>query len=258
MPELQIFQYEKQQIRTVVIDGEPWFVAKDVCDVLGHSNSRVALERLDEDEKGVSTVYTLGGQQEVSVINESGMYSLVLTSRRPEARAFKRWITHEVIPSIRKTGSYGVQRELTRLELIELARESEVARLDAEKRNAELEYQLRIQEPKVVFADAVTTSHTSILIGELAKILKQNGIDIGQNRLFEWMREHGYLIRRLGSDWNTPTQKAMDLGLFEIKETPVLHSSGSRLHKTTKVTGKGQVYFVSKFKAEQAKQLVEV
>ena len=150
-------------------------------------------------------------------------------------------------------------RELSRLELIDLARESEMARLDAEKKNAELEYQLRVQHPKVVFADAVTVSQNTILIRELAVILKQNGIEIGEKRLFEWLRDNGYLIKRAGTDRNTPTQKAMELGLFEIKETPIVHSNGTvTVSKTTKVTGKGQVYFVNKFKTQQSLEPVEV
>lgn len=238
-------------------DGEPWFVAADVCTILSLGNPRSSLALLDDDERDVHSVDTPGGIQLVSIVNEPGLYSLILRSRKDEAKAFKRWITHEVIPTIRKTGSYGKPRELTRLELIELARESEIGRLESEKRNAELEYQLRIQEPKVVFADAVSVSHDTILIRELAVILKQNGVDIGQNRLFEWLRENGYLIKRFGTDYNTPTQKAMDLGLFEVKETPIVHSNGDvRLSKTAKVTGKGQVYFVNKFKAEEAKQPV--
>ncbi|WP_274434822.1 phage antirepressor [Alicyclobacillus sp. ALC3] len=256
---LELFQFENRDVRVVSIDGEPWFVAKDVCDVLGLSNMRSSLALLDDDEKGVHTMDTLGGKQQVSVVNEPGLYSLILRSRKDEAKRFKRWITHEVIPQIRKTGSYGAPRMLSRLELIDLARESELARLEAEQRNAELQHQLRLQEPKVIFADAVSVSANTILIRELAVVLKQNGIDTGEKRLFDWLRNHGYLVKRAGTDRNTPTQRAMELGLFEVKETPVVHSDGyTTVSKTTKVTGKGQLYFVRKFLAEQAKRLVEV
>ncbi len=257
MNELIQFVYQgKQPIRTVVISGEPWFVAKDVCDVLEHSNPAMAVKGLDDDEKGISKVYTPSGDQDMAVVSESGLYSLVIRSNKPEAKAFKRWITHEVIPSIRKTGSYGTPRELTRLELIEMARESELGRIEeskkrieAEQRASEYQFQLQEQAPKVLFADAVTTSHDTILIRDLAKVPKQNGIDIGAKRLFEELRERGFLIKQKSADYNSPTQRAMELGLFQIKETPIVHSDGHvTLSRTPKVTGKGQVYFVKLFK----------
>lgn len=249
MQEVMTFTFESNAVRTVVIDGEPWFIAKDVCDVLGISNGRDAVSRLDEDEKhAVGLTDAIGREQPMTAVSESGLYSLVLGSRKPEAKAFKRWITHDVIPSIRKTGSYNVGRMLTRLELIELARESELGRLEAERKNAEYESVIQEQAPKVLFANAVMTSSDSILVRELSKVLKQNGVDIGQNRLFEELRQRGYLIRQKGSDWNMPTQKSMELGLFELKETPIVHASGDvTVSKTPKVTGRGQVYFVERF-----------
>ena len=240
--ELQIFQNNVfGQVRVVEQDGEPWFVAKDVCNCLELSNSRKALSRLDDDEKGVTLSDTLGGKQEMATVNEYGLYSLVLSSRKPEAKEFKRWITHEVIPSIRKYGSFNMAIPRT----LPDALTAYANEIEAHQKTQAL---LEAQRPKVLFADSVAASHTSILVGELAKILHQNGIkDMGQNRLFTWMRNNGYLISRKGTDYNSPTQKAMELGLFQIKETIVSHADGhTSISKTTKVTGKGQQYFINK------------
>lgn len=244
MNELQIFNYNNNQVRTVQRNGEPWFVGKDVAGILGYSNSRKALaDHVDEDDKGVTKCDTLGGTQDLTVINESGLYSLILSSKLPTAKQFKRWVTSEVLPSIRKTGGYlAGQENMSDAEI--MAKALMVAQKTIESKKAEIE-QLK---PKALFADAVSASKTSILIGELAKLLKQNGVEIGQNRLFVWMRENGYLIRRNGSDYNLPTQRAMEMGLFEIKETTISHSDGHiSVSKTVKVTGKGQVYFVNRF-----------
>lgn len=239
MTDLTIFNFQSQQVRTAVIEGEPWFVASDVLNLLDLNRSSVSL--LDDDEKGVHSMDTLGGEQKHSFVTEAGLWSLVLRSRKPQAKEIKRWLTHEVLPSIRKTGSYGVQ-QLTGPELIAAALIEAQRTLDNQAKEIEA------QKPKVLFADAVSTSKTSILIGDLAKILKANGLNIGANRLFERLREDGFLIRRKGSDWNMPTQKAMDLGLFEIKETAINHSDGHvTLNKTPKVTGKGQIYFANRF-----------
>lgn len=238
--ELQkVFDYQGKQVRTVLVNDEPWFVAKDVCEVLeiDHTQTR----RLDDDEKGLCLTQTLGGEQELLCITESGLYSLVLGSRKPEAKQFKRWVTHEILPAIRKTGTYSAAVPQTLPEALRLA-----ATAIEEKEKAVA--QLAAAQPKVLFADSVSASHTTILVGELAKLLKQNGIDIGQNRLFQWMREKGYLISRVGSDYNMPTQKSMELALFSIKETSVTHADGHiSVNKTAKVTGKGQLYFVNKF-----------
>lgn len=241
--QLQIFNYQSKQVRTVTKDGESWFVAKDICDILELGNSRMALERLDNDEKGVSLIDTPGGTQSMQVVNEPGLYVLILGSRKKEAKAFKRWITHEVIPSIRKNGGYiANQEQLTPEQIVANAL------IVAQNIIAEKDRLLEEQRPKVLFADAVSASKTSILIGELAKILRQNGIEIGQNRLFEWLRVNGYLISRKGTDYNMPTQYSMELGLFEVKETTITHSDGHiSVSKTAKVTGKGQLYFVNKF-----------
>ena len=244
MNEVMVFKNaEFGSVRTVNVAGEPWFVASDVCRALEIGNSSMALSRLDDDEKGVSLIETLGGNQNVSVVNEPGLYSLVLGSRKPEAKAFKRWITHEVLPSIRKTGGYiDGQESMTDAEL--MAKALLVAQKQIEDRNL----QIARMRPKEIFCDAVSASKTSILIGDLAKILKQNGVDTGQKRLFTWLRDNGYLIKQKGMSYNMPTQRSMEKGLFEVKETAFTHSDGHiSISKTVKVTGKGQVYFVDTF-----------
>ena len=181
--------------------------------------------------------------QNTAFINESGLYSLVLSSKLPTAKKFKRWVTSEVLPSIRKNGGYiAGQENMSDDELMAKAL------MVAQNKIAERDKQIERMKPKEIFADAVSASHTSILVGDMAKLLKQNGVDIGQKRLFEWLRENGYLIKRKGSDWNMPTQKSMEMGLFDIKESTVNNPDGSvRINRTTKVTGKGQQYFINKF-----------
>ena len=226
-------------------NGEPIFVAKDVCAALGLGNSRQALARLDEDEKGVISIDTPGGEQQMQAVNEAGLYVLVLSSRKPEAKAFKRWVTHEVLPAIRRDGGYMVARdetpEQTMARAVLLAQQT----IDRQKsRIAEL-------EPKALFADAVAASDGTCLVGELAKMMRQNGLTVGQNRLFAMLREDGYL-GNVGNNRNVPTQRAMDLGLFRIKETAVTHSDGHvTINRTPKVTGKGQVYFVKRYCPKQ-------
>lgn len=247
MNDMKIFESpEFGQVRTTVIAGEPWFVAADVCRALELSNSRMAISRLDDDEKGVSSTDTLGGKQEMQIVNEPGLYSLVLGSRKPEAKAFKRWITHDVIPAIRKTGGYQVpQSPAEQMAQGILAAQKLLAERDATI--AKQNEQIAVLTPKGIFADAVTASKTSILVGGLAKLIKQQGIDIGQKRLFAWMRENGFLIKS-GTEKNMPTQRAMDMKLFEVKEGSFVDGNGvNRITRTTKVTGKGQVYFVNKF-----------
>lgn len=255
--EVKVFNnMEFGSIRILNIDNEPWFVGKDVAESLGYSNTRKALlDHIDSEDKGVTKCDTLKGKQEMTIINESGLYSLILSSKLPNAKKFKRWVTSEVLPSIRKHGAYmtedTLEEALTSPDfLIRLATE---LKEEQQKRRA-VELKNEEMKPKAIFADAVSASQTSILVGELAKILKQNGINTGGTRLFSWLRENGYLIKRKGTDYNMPTQKSMDLGLFEIKETNVVHSDGHvSISKTPKITGKGQVYFVNKFKS--AKQL---
>lgn len=246
----KIFDYQGKQVRTVVVDGEPLFVAKDVCEILDHSNPTKAVADLvdPDDLTSGEVIDSMGRTQVANLVTEAGLYSLVLGSRKAEAKSFKRWIVHEVLPSIRKHGGYltaeKIEEALLNPDTIirlatNLKEEQQKVRLLEEKRKEDA--------PKVLFADSVAASHTNILIGELAKILKQNGLDIGQNRLFEWLRQRGYLINRRGTDYNMPTQKAMEMELFIIKETTINKPDGSiHISKTVKVTGKGQVYFVNK------------
>lgn len=243
MNEVQLFNFENHEVRSLLINSEPWFVGKDVAEVLGYKKTRNAIaEHVDKDDalkQGITD--SLGRTQETTIINESGLYSLILSSKLESAKKFKRWVTSEVLPALRKTGQYQV-KELSGQELMAKAL------IEAQSVLAAKDKQIEEMKPKVVFADAVATSHTSILVGELAKILKQNGIDMGQKRLFAWLRENGFLIKRKGTDYNMPTQKAMELGLFEIKEGSYVNGSGVNITtKTPKVTGKGQQYFINKF-----------
>ena len=250
MTDLQIFNNDQfGQIRTTVKDGEPLFVAADVCRALEISNSRMATDRLDEDEKADVSLTDGSQSRHMTAVTESGLYSLVLGSRKPEAKAFKRWITHDVIPAIRKTGGYVDNEQQfveTYLPFADANTKALFGQTLAQLRAAN--EQLEQQKPKVLFADAVSAAHTSILVGELAKLLKQNGVDIGQHRLFQYLRENGYLIKRRGTDYNMPTQYAMERGWFEIKETAITHGDGhTSVNKTPKVTGKGQQYFINLF-----------
>ena len=250
MNELQIFKsHEFGEIRTTIQNGEPWFVAADVCKALDIENNRKATNRLDDDEKGVTSSDTLGGKQKLTIVNEAGLYSLVLGSRKPEAKAFKRWITHEVLPTIRRTGGYVNSAEAFIGHYLPHADESTRTMFRTQlKAIEELNAKIEADKPKVLFADAVYSSDTTILVGEMAKILKQNGVNIGQKRFFEWLRQNGYLIKRKGSEWNMPTQRSMELGLFEIKESTHLDGNGCNVTtKTPKITGKGQQYFIGEF-----------
>lgn len=245
MNNLQIFRNEQfGEVRAIEINGEPWLVGKDVTEILGYQNASKALsDHVDEDDKLNNESLSSLGQRGGWLINESGLYSLILGSKLPQAKQFKKWVTAEVLPSIRKHGGYFKGQEtMTDEEL--LSKALLVAKSQIDEKNKQIE-QMR---PKEIFADAVATSKTSILIGELAKMLRQNGVEIGQNRLFTWLRDNGYLIKRNGTDYNMPTQSAMEKGLFEIKETVISHSDGhSTVNKTPKVTGKGQQYFINKF-----------
>lgn len=250
MNEIQIFNYRNKQVRTVEKDGGPWWVLKDVCEVLEINNHKMTAQRLDGDEVSQTDLAdSLGRQQSTTIINESGLYNVILRSDKPQAKPFRKWVTSEVLPSIRKHGGYLTPEKVEEA----LLNPDTIIRLATDLK-AEREKRLRLEEqaqkdkPKVLFADAVATAKTSILIGELAKLLKQNGVDMGQNRLFEWMRRNGYLIQRKGTDHNMPTQRAMEAGLFEIKETSITHADGHvSVNKTPKVTGKGQQYFINRF-----------
>ena len=250
MDKLQIFNNaEFGSVRTIVIDGEPFFVGKDIAEVLGYSNPQKALrDHVDEEDKTVNDSFTVNGTKGI-LINESGLYSLMLRSQMSKARQFKHWVTSEVLPSIRKHGMYARDELLNDPDLL-IAVATQLK--DEREKNERLLQKIDEDKPKTVFADAVATARTSILIGELAKILKQNGVDTGEKRLFAWLRDHGYLVRRKGTDYNAPTQKAMERKLFEVKETAVSHADGHvTISKTTKVTGIGQQYFINKFLNER-------
>lgn len=242
MNELQIFKNEEfGEIRTVTIDNEPWFVGKDVATALGYERTADAIrQHVEAEDKGVGEIQTPGGIQNMTIISESGLYALIFGSKLESAKRFKHWVTSEVLPTIRKTGGYQMQvphgKELLALAVLE-------AQKTIEEKNAQIER----MRPKEIFADAVATSKQSILIGQLAKLICQNGHEIGQKRLFKWMRENGYLMKS-GSDYNMPMQRYIEQGLFEIKESSIANPDGStRLTRTTKVTGKGQQYFINKF-----------
>lgn len=244
MTDLKIWENpEFGELRIVEMSGEPWMVGKDVAQALGYTNPRKALaDHVDEEDKGVTKCYTPGGTQEMTVINESGLYSLVLSSKLPSAKRFRRWVTGEVLPSIRKDGGY-IKTAPGMTDADIMARAILLAQKTIEGQKAQIDE----MTPKALFADAVSASSTSILVGDLAKLIRQNGMDIGQNRLFDRLRNNGYLIRAKGMSWNMPTQRSMDLGLFEVKETSITHSDGHiSVNKTVKVTGKGQIYFVNK------------
>lgn len=254
MEENKIIEFANAEfgtVRTTTIDGKPYFVGKDVAEILGYSNPRDAISKhIDDEDKGVAKCDTLGGTQNFAIINESGLYSLILSSKMPNAKKFKRWVTSEVLPSIRANGGYIAGQETLSEEDL-MARALVVAQRVIERKNEVIEQQrfkIEQDKPKTIFADAVASSHTSILIGDLAKLICQNGVQIGQRRLFEWLRENGYLIKRKGSDWNMPTQRAMEMGLFEIKENTHIDGNGCNVTtKTPKATGKGQIYFINKF-----------
>jgi prophage antirepressor len=248
MSKIQIFKNDNfGAIRTLEISGEPWFVGKDVAEVLGYSNPQKAVrDHIDDDDKTVNESFTVNGTQGV-LINESGLYSLILSSKLPNAKAFKRWVTSEVLPAIRKHGLYATEELIANpdlaIEAFKALKEEREARKALEAENKQM-------QPLALFARSVSASHTSILIGELAKLIKQNGVNIGQTRLFEWLRDKGYLMKS-GSSRNMPTQRSMEQGLFEIKESSYINSEGvTVVTKTTKVSGKGQVYFVNLFLGE--------
>lgn len=247
MNELQIFNSEEfGEVRTVVLNSEPMFCLVDVCKALDIKNATDVAKRLDDDER---TRLNLGRQGETNFVTESGLYAVILRSDKPNAKKFRKWITGEVLPSIRKNGGYiAGQETLSDEELLSKALMVAQRKID-EKNNIIAMQDSRIQGmiPKEIFADAVSASHTSILVGDLAKIICQNGVQIGQKRLFEWLRENNFLIKS-GASRNMPKQRYVEQGLFEVKESNIQNPDGSvRITKTTKVTGKGQVYFVNKF-----------
>lgn len=253
--EIQKFDFKGAPLRTLTDKaGEPWFVAKDVCDILGMSNPSMAVTALDKDEVAqIDPKDYLGSEnrsnQAVNIVSEPGLYKLIMRSRKPEAKEFQRWVTHEVLPQIRKTGGY-IPASETDDDMTILAKAVMIGQRTMEEQKRRIaEQQSRIVElePKALFADAVAASDGTCLVGELAKMLRQNGLNIGQNRLFQLLRDDGF-FGKSGSNRNVPTQKAMDLGLFRIKETAVTHSDGHvTISRTPKVTGKGQRYFIARY-----------
>lgn len=250
MNELQEFNFQGNQLRTVMIDSEPFFVGKDAATAIGYSNTRKAIrDHVKSKYQREERIVTPFGAQTMTVISEPGLYQLASESKLPSAGPFQDWVYEEVLPSIRKHGAYMTPETIEKAIynpdfIINLATKLK----DEQAKTAALTADNETMKPKALFADAVATSHTTILVGDLAKVLKQNGVDIGAKRLFAWLREQGYLIKRIGADYNSPTQRAMELGLFEVKETAISHSDGHvTVQKTPKVTGKGQQYFINKF-----------
>lgn len=254
--EIKVFSNEEfGSIRRVEIDGEYWLSGKDVAQALGYAKPENALSaHVDDEDKTTTLVQGTGSnyKSKATVINESGLYSLVLSSKLPSAKKFKRWVTSEVLPSIRKHGAYMTPETLEAAILNPdyLLKVATALKAETDKRKA-LEAKVSADAPKVLFADSVAASSSTVLVGELAKIMRQNGVDMGERRLFRWMRDNGYLIKRNGTDYNMPTQASMEQGLFRIKETVINHSDGhTSVSKTPKVTGKGQTFFLNKFLGE--------
>lgn len=252
MQELQIFKNEEfGEVRTVTIDNEPWFVGKDVAAALGYERATKAIQDHvnEEDKDEIPIQDSIGRMQKTPIINESGLYALIFGSKLESAKRFKHWVTSEILPSIRKHGGYiAGQESMTDDELLEkaiLVAQRKIAERD--KIIAQKQERIEQMKPKEVFADSVSASRQSILIGDLAKLICQNGHSIGQKRMFQWMRDNGYLMKT-GSSYNMPIQRYVEQGLFEVKESTVNNPDGSvRLTRTTKVTGKGQIYFINKF-----------
>ena len=265
MNELQVFQNtEFGQIRTLAIENEPWFVGKDVADVLGYTKLDAMYRIVESEDKteidpqnieiagfprNGATLEENPNVRRLILINESGLYSAIFNSKLPSAKKFKRWVTAEVLPAIRKHGAYMTSETIEKVlsdpdTIIKIATQLK----EEQAKRMLLEVKVEEQRPKVIFADAVSASKTSILVGDMAKLLKQNGVNMGASRFFTWLRDNGFLIKRKGTDWNMPTQKSMELQLFEIKETSIAHSDGhTSISRTPKITGKGQLYFINKF-----------
>ena len=242
MNELQNFNFSGQDVRIITINDEPWFVVADIAKVLGASNSRSLAQMVDEEDKGKQS---LRSGSDATIVNESGLYTILLRSNNPQAKPLRRWVTSEVLPTIRKHGAYMTDKKaqdvISGNGLADLL-------LQAGNQIKQLELEKSQMKPKALFADSVSASENTILIRDLAKILKQNGVDIGEKRLFTWLRDNGYLVKKIGSDYNSPTQRSMNLGILEFTESTYVHNSGKIIvTKTPKVTGKGQIYFVNKF-----------
>ena len=241
MNELQNFNFSGQDVRIITINDEPWFVVADIAKVLGASNSRSLAQMVDEEDKGKQSLHS---GSDATIVNESGLYTILLRSNNPQAKPFRRWVTSELLPTIRKHGAYMTDKKaqdvISGNGLADLL-------LQAGNQIKQLELEKSQMKPKALFADSVSASENTILIRDLAKIIKQNGVDIGEKRLFTWLRDNGYLVKKIGSDYNSPTQRSMNLGILEFTESTYVHNSGKIIvTKTPKVTGKGQIYFVNK------------
>lgn len=266
MNNLLTFNFENRQVRTLKINEVPYFVGKDVAAILGYKSPTKAIQdHVDKEDRKSKIVkksqfsqkseivkksqlsQNATGYVNVDLITESGVYSLIFGSKLPSAKRFKHWVTSEVLPAIRQHGAYmtdekayQVTHDQTGMALADLLQQ-------AANQLRQKDLQIEALKPRARFADAVALSHQSILVGDLAKLLRQNGIDMGQNRLFAWLRDNGYLMKN-GSSRNMPTQKSSNLGLFRVVETTITHKDGSiSINRTPKVTGKGQQYFVNKF-----------
>lgn len=246
--EIQIFENpEFGTIRTVMMDGEPWFVGKDVAVTLGYGDTNQAIRKHVDDEDKLTRRFDGSGQnREMTIINESGLYSLALSSKLPTAKQFKRWVTNEVLPSIRKHGAYMTKETLTE----SLARPENLmvilqTLLEEQKKNEALTSKVEQDKPKVAFAEAVYDCDTLISVADLAKLVHANGVNIGQKRMYDFLRDEGFLCKRIGEDWNTPLQRYLDMGLFAVKEYSYPTRNGWGVSKTTKITGKGQTYLVN-------------
>lgn len=250
MNELQVFEnVQFGQVRIIEENGKPLFCGSDVAKALGYMRPADALAQHCKGSVK-RRLLTAGGEQDAKFIPEGDVYRLIARSKLPAAERFEKWVFDEVLPSIRKNGGYiAGQETMTDDEL--LANALMVAQRKIEARDKQIEVQekqIEAMHPKALFADAVSASKTSILIGDLAKLLKQNGVDIGQKRLFQWLRENKYLISQKGASYNSPTQRSMEMKLFEVKKTTITHADGHiTINRTAKVTGKGQVYFINKF-----------
>jgi anti-repressor protein len=254
MNDVTIFRKDEfGAVRAVTLEGEPWFVAADVCRALGLGNSSMAVLKLDEDEKGISLIDTLGGEQKLGIVSESGLYALVLSSRKPEAKAFKRWITHEVIPSIRKTGGYIAGQETMDDDQL-LANALMVAQRKIAERNKQLEAanaKIQADAPKVLFAETVQKAEGDILVRQLAKLMVQRGYDTGEKRLYDLLRRDGFVIKANAKDQNAPTQRSVDMGLMRSIERTVSSADKTFISSTTLITPKGQIYFLNKYAPEK-------
>lgn len=258
MSEVQIFQNQQfGSVRTLEENGEILFCGSDVAKALGYSNPRDVISRHCRGVVKRDTP-TDSGKQEMSFIPESDLYRLVFSSKLPTAEKFTDWVTKEILPAIRKHGMYATPEMAERMlnDPDVMIRVLQELKTEREQRKT-LEQKVEQDKPKVLFSDAVSTAHNSILIGDLAKLIRQNGVEVGQKRLFEMLRQDGYLISR-GASRNMPSQRSMEMGLMEIKESTVASPDGHiRVTKTTKITGKGQVYFINKYLKKEEKKDAE-